>query len=396
MIPAPSLGEKIQSNDPEDPAFASALLVSRDSRPMNPILIVGGFATVALMLFLWLNAHRTPSSTGLISVSAAPSQWDSSPPPPLDLGLTKISTGTGSGPFTGLPVQVGMPPPLSPPQPTQGMISAGGRPYSPSSIDIVARARAPTVVIDLGVPPAGPQVLAQVNSGSGTPSAGGASVQSAESNPAKGSPLNDSEQFADRVGNAEPEASRATSMRNPSALAPQGTIIPGVLETAINSDLPGFTRAVVSRDVLSFDGKAVLIPRGSRLIGQYKSAVSLGQSRAFIIWTRVIRPDGVSIQIGSPGTDDLGRGGLEGSVDRHFFQRFGGSILLSVLNAAVTAVGNRPSTQISIGSPTAALGAAGSALQGEKISPTIKITQGEAIRIFVARDLDFSSVEPMR
>ena len=61
------------------------------------------------------------------------------------------------------------------------------------------------------------------------------------------------------------------------------------------SDLPGFTRAVVSRDVMSFDGKTVLIPRGSRLIGQYKSGVAMGASRVFVIWTRVIRPDGVAL-----------------------------------------------------------------------------------------------------
>ena len=185
-------------------------------------------------------------------------------------------------------------------------------------------------------------------------------------------------------------------MRNLRAIAPQGTIIPGVLETAIDSDLPGFTRAIVSRDVLSFDGRAVLIPRSSRLIGQYKSALALGQTRAFIIWTRVIRPDGVSIQIASPGTDELGRGGLDGKVDNHFFRRFSGSILLSVLNAGVAAVGRTPSTQISIGSPGAATGLANSAIQGDAIPPTIKVAQGEAINIFVARDLDFSGVDPVK
>ena len=111
-------------------------------------------------------------------------------------------------------------------------------------------------------------------------------------------------------------------------------MIPAVLETALDSDLPGYTRAVVSRDVRGFDGSTVLIPRGSRLIGQYKSGVALGQSRVFVIWTRVIRPDGVSVQIGSPATDPLGRAGLDGKVDNHFFTRFGGSILLSVMNGA--------------------------------------------------------------
>jgi type IV secretory pathway VirB10-like protein len=208
--------------------------------------------------------------------------------------------------------------------------------------------------------------------------------------------LNDSAQFAKRVGDEAPDRARAITMRNLDAIAPQGTVIPGVLETAINSDLPGFTRAIVSRDVLSFDGKAVLIPRSSRLIGQYKSGVALGQSRAFIIWTRIIRPDGVSIQIGSPGTDALGRGGLTGDVNRHFFRRFSGSILLSVLNAGVASIGQTASTQISIGNATTAAGLANSAMQGDAIPPTIKVAQGEIINIFVARDLDFSGVAPIR
>ena len=260
----------------------------------------------------------------------------------------------------------------------------------------MARRRAPSVVVDFGAASGDRMVLAQALSGQSGPQATAVPGTGAVGGQAKGPELTDSEQFAERVGDEAPARARATTLRNLSALAPQGTIIPGVLETAINSDLPGFTRAVVSRDVLSFDGRAVLIPRGSRLIGQYKSAVALGQSRAFIIWTRVLRPDGVSIQIGSPGTDALGRGGLEGDVDRHFFRRFSGSILLSVLSAGVASLGDTPSTQISIGSPGAAAGLASSAVQGEKISPTIKVPQGEAIRIFVSRDLDFSGVDPIR
>ena len=127
-------------------------------------------------------------------------------------------------------------------------------------------------------------------------------------------------------------------------------------------------------------------------LGQYKSAVSQGQSRAFVIWTRIIRPDGASIQIASSGTDPLGRAGLEGSVDRHFFERFGGAVLLSVINAGVNSLARAPSTQVVIGSNTDAAALGASALQPTTISPTIKVPQGSAIRIFVARDLDFSPV----
>jgi len=125
-------------------------------------------------------------------------------------------------------------------------------------------------------------------------------------------------------------------VNNPNAAAvPQGAIIAGVLETAINSDLPGYVRAVVSRDVMGFDGRRVLIPSGSRLIGQYRSGLAAGQSRAFIVWTRLTRPDGVTVSLGSPVTDPLGRAGLGGKVDSHFLKRFGSAILLSVVQSGL-------------------------------------------------------------
>ena len=204
--------------------------------------------------------------------------------------------------------------------------------------------------------------------------------------------LNSDEQFAERVGSSEPDRARATTLHDLPDTVPQGAMIPGVLETALDSDLPGYARAVVSRDVRGFDGSNILIPRGSRVIGQYKSAVAQGQSRAFVIWTRVIRPDGVSIQIGSSGTDPLGRAGLSGRVNTHFLARFGGSILLSVINAGIASLTTRPSTEVVIGSTQEATGMAASALLPGNVSPTIKVPQGTPIRIFVARDLDFSSV----
>ena len=210
--------------------------------------------------------------------------------------------------------------------------------------------------------------------------------------------LNGDEQFASRISTSQPERSRATLLRNQGSTVPQGAMIPAVLETALDSDLPGFARAVVSRDVRSFDGTQVLIPRGSRVIGEYRSGVAQGASRAFVIWERVLRPDGASIQIGSSGADELGRAGLAGRVDRHFFERFGGALLLSVISLGQSALNSGNSTQVVIGSSSDAssLAGAASAFAPQNISPTIKVLQGTAIRIFVARDLDFTPVEPDR
>jgi type IV secretion system protein VirB10 len=153
---------------------------------------------------------------------------------------------------------------------------------------------------------------------------------------------------------------------------------------------------VVSRDVRGFDGSTILIPRGSRVIGEYRSAVSQGQTRAFVIWTRILRPDGASIMIGSGGGDPLGRAGLAGKVDTHFIEEFSGAVLLTALSAGASAAAGVPSTEVVIGSGGG--GAAGgiaapfAAFAPVNIPPTIKVAQGTPILIFVQRDLDFANV----
>lgn len=206
------------------------------------------------------------------------------------------------------------------------------------------------------------------------------------------------ERFAQRVGSKSADVSKAEQMQNLDRMVPQGAIVGAVMETALNSDLPGFARAVVTKDVLSFDGSAVLIPAGSRVIGEYNSGVAQGASRIFIVWSRLIRPDGVSISLGSPAVDELGRGGLGGKVNRHFLQRFGGAILLSVLtggiNAAAGSIGG--GSTIIVNSSSEATSLLTQAARGNDIPPTIKTDQGALVRIFVARDLDFTAVGPAR
>lgn len=281
-----------------------------------------------------------------------------------------------------------------------------------------ARLAAPSLIIDLvqgRVPDAARTEAAFQSGGSGAagapfsglsaPAADGASAVAvaggavAVDGPApEDRSLTGNERFAARAGGREVDVSQAERLPNLDRLVPQGAIIGAVLETALNTDLPGFARGLVSRDVLSFDGSAVLIPAGSRVIGEYNSGVAQGASRIFIVWTRLIRPDGVSIALASPAVDDLGRGGLKGKVNRHFLQRFGGAILLSVLTggiqAATAAIGG--GSTILVGSSGEAATLANQASRGTDIPPTIKTKQGASVRIFVARDLDFSAVGPAR
>jgi type IV secretion system protein VirB10 len=164
-------------------------------------------------------------------------------------------------------------------------------------------------------------------------------------------------------------------------------LIPAVLETAINTDVPGYARAVVSQDVRSFDGSKVLIPRSSRLIGEYKGVTEAGQRRAYLMWTRLVRPDGVSIALASPAADFTGEAGIGGKVNSHFFSRFGSSILLSILGGAGSLFTGGASTVVVSGGQSAASVAA---QRDSTRPPTIKVQQGAPIRVFTARDLIFS------
>lgn len=189
-------------------------------------------------------------------------------------------------------------------------------------------------------------------------------------------------------------APRVTASRfvNPALTVPQGAIIQAVLETALDSNRPGFARAIVSRDVRSFDGSKVLIQRGSRLFGEYQADVALGQNRIGISWQRLTRPDGVQIALESPAADPQGRTGVRGKVNSHFFSRFGAAILQSTLDIGV----GLATRSASNGTVVLGLPGSMSSVQvpgQEPVKPTIKVKQGSSVSVFVARDLDFSTVE---
>jgi len=189
---------------------------------------------------------------------------------------------------------------------------------------------------------------------------------------------------------------RAGVLANRATTVPQGTLIPAVLETALDSTRPGFARAIVSRDVRGFDGTRVLIPRGSRLIGEYRSEVAPGQRRALVNWVRLIRPDGATISIGSPGSDPLGRAGTNARVNTHFFERFAGAILQSALDIGVNVAAARAGSGAVVVLPGAIQNSSTQMVQPRQVTPTLTVRQATSITIFVARDLDFTGVEAHR
>lgn len=213
-----------------------------------------------------------------------------------------------------------------------------------------------------------------------------------EAGSGEGRRLSANESFVQRFVEPVPVA-RATQITAPQATVAQGTIIQASLETAVDSTLPGPIRGVVSEDVHSIDGSAVLIPAGSKVFGEYSSGIQLGQERILIVWTRILTPSNRSINISSYGADQLGRSGTGGAVDTRFGTRFGGAALISLIGAGPTIAANQSDNENAqalaqgIGNDFAS--ASESAIAAYvNIPPTIYVRQGTSVTIIVDRDLE--------
>lgn len=188
----------------------------------------------------------------------------------------------------------------------------------------------------------------------------------------------------------------ATRLRNRSYLLPQGTFITCILETAVNTTVPGLTTCRIPKDVYSLDGKTLLIERGSRALGEYKGAIAQGQARVFVLWTKIETPHGVMIQLDSPGADTLGRSGLAGAVDYHWWERFGNALLFSLIDDGFR-LGMSSMQEGDNNTYTTTDSSIGSLLQevmrtSGQIPPTILVNQGARIGIMTARSVDMSNV----
>jgi len=313
--------------------------------------------------------EKVASSNTIVPASALP-------PPPNFAPITPVATTTPPP----------APPPILPPAPQ--ITSKGG----PNNEKLHARMASP--------------MMAGGATGGG---AFGSSGQVKKKSSYAGNDPNNA--FAQSVEESSADSVTATRVNNLNRTIIQGKLVQAVLETAIDSTLPGPIRAIVSHDTYAESGRSILIPKGSRIIGVYNSSVRRGQARVFIIWTRVIRPDGIDIAINSPAVDALGRTGMEGYVDDKYFEAFSTAILASMLDIGVAATGdalfgNQQQTTTTTGggttttsSPTATamqeaiqnVGDVGKSIVGSTLNvvPTIHIDQGTEINIFVNHDLVF-------
>ncbi len=320
-----------------------------------------GFVTLLGAATLWgLNASRMPednAASPAVAAAVPPAQSAVATPPPDINALPSANAGAV--------------------QPVAQEGYAGPVLAQPSYADYAQQPQmnpygSPVLVFDAGAAPGTALAAAGQPSGSfdGSVIAGSGSAGD----------------FAARIGGIGGGPAQAQQSFDPATTISQGTMIPAILETAINTDVPGYVRAVVSQDVRSFDGARVLVPRSSRLVGQYQSGLQAGQRRAYVIWTTLIRPDGVSVNLASPATGFDGTTGLAGEVDSHFFDRFGSAMLLSVIGGLTTIASGGASVILGGGQT-----AASTALQQDgQRSPTVRVRQGEPIRVFTSRHLDFS------
>jgi type IV secretion system protein VirB10 len=195
----------------------------------------------------------------------------------------------------------------------------------------------------------------------------------------------------------------ASVVKNPDMVITEGTVVPCTLQTAINTQLAGFVTCVIPVDVRGTSGNVVLLDRGTKIVGQIESGLIQGQDRVFVLWTRAETPNHVIISLNAPGADELGRAGLPGAVDNHWWDRFGGALMLTLVQGSLNA-GTALAANSGGNSNGAALGyvysaqsaggqVANTALENSiNIPPTLNKNQGDTVSVFVVQDLDFSGV----
>lgn len=368
------------TSDPKPPVDSR---IGHDPRPVvrlprqgvPGIAIAFGAVLLALILFFVLNGRREQR----LAAPRALAQGDGfAPPPPLSVpNIPEPIVSTPPAFIVTTPAPVippaqdirPFPAPFSPPV----IVPLQEAPLPPSPAPATSDTRAAKVpsamVFDLGADPANP--------GAATPATPAVSGSRGGAGGASGS---------------DDAAAQATTMRSRTDVVPIGTLVPIALETPIDTARPGLVRAIASRDTRGFDGRRILIPRGSRFIGEYQADVRSGQNRVLVTWTRLIRPDGVTIRLGSPAADELGGAGVPGKVNSFFLQRFAGAVLQSALTVGVNLASRPRSGSVVVGIPSGPISTIGQGLIPNDYRPKITVKQGEALNVFVARDLDFSGL----
>jgi type IV secretion system protein VirB10 len=332
-----------------------------------------------------LQSARNASASRAQGDAALPSIGRIDPPPPP--------------PVPGLDVTL----PAGPPD-------NGSAPLSATTLTEIPLSQTPAGAGYAVPPPPTPEQLAEARQLSGAvfsngstgsasaPSAMDGSARAAGVGPGTAAPVtSDAGELAPLLRAPVAVAARAQMLPAQRLLLPKGAFIDCTLETAIDSSLPGMTTCILAADTFGADGKVVLLERGTKLIGETRGQVQQGAARVFVLWTEARTPTGVVVPLDSPGADELGRSGRPGAVTRHFWERFGAAMLISIVDGAVQTVATRNSGGSVIVDPSASQGVMTEVLKGTvNIAPTVTKSNGDRIQVLVARDVDFRSVYELR
>lgn len=287
------------------------------------------------------------------------------------------------------------PTPPAPPAPREAPALPGAAPVVPAPVGA-----APALPGSPGVPMANGKPMPVLDkSGSSLMAVAESSDSAARAGSANGNggDLGGSGGMAEMLTPTRTGMRSAGMLGNRNFILAKGSFIDCALQTRLDSTVPGMTSCVITRNIYSDNGKVLLIERGSTVTGEYKANMRQGMARIFVLWSRIKTPNGVVIPLDSPGTDQLGGAGVPGYIDTHFWQRFGGALMLSLVDDVARGITNNTSSgnnQFNFNSTgDATQNMAAEALKNTiNIPPTLYKNQGEQVGIFVARDLDFSSV----
>ena len=201
---------------------------------------------------------------------------------------------------------------------------------------------------------------------------------------------------------AKIEAGTAGRIHNRYLTLAKGTFINCILETKVDTTVPGMTSCRIPENIYSMDGRTVLVEAGSRMFGEYRGALAQGQDRVFVLWTQIHTPYGVVVDLDSPGTDPLGGAGHTGEVDFHRWRRFGNALLFSLIDDSFNFATMKASERSDgVSYYTTSQDSMSELIkeamkQTGQIPPTIRINQGSRIGIFTARNIDMSSVYELK
>ena len=380
---------------------------------ITDVLAIGLMGALGLGLLGWYYAHTLTHRSHALALAQraarAQSEGDAPLPPLGHFSRPELARAAPNpSPAPSITQRLLGPPPALPGRETLNPWNGADGLSRAASVPVMRRASPGPRMRALDRELQGP-VFAQ---SSGSPSQGGGQVppEGSTATGAAGSPPWSAAQSPDLPSGAggAGEGDRLAALLKPSVtpavsasvlptqrfLLPKGAFVDCTLETAIDSTLPGMTTCVTATDTFSTDGTVVLLERGTKLVGETRGEVAQGQARVFVLWTEARTPTGVVVPLDSPATDALGRSGLSGKVDTHFWARFGAAILISVIDggvqAGVQASGNGGTVIVS---PQASEQIMTDVLRGTiDIPPTIVVPQGKRIEVLVARDVDFRSV----